>query len=462
MYRYILEDTRHVLPFNEPASKLVIGTSTLTFHHDEVLSQVFTAAKGGIKLGDTFQLAGQMYNISEDEPAFVYRDSLWFDTEFVRAFMERAEKSGKACQAAIFTDAKERAFTAYTLPLSSSFETVGTDAESGRPIAMVDMWYFPKGYSSEILPIAIDSESEPRGFYSVPDFMAQDKVEQLTHNLPKYGLLSIESWVHIFYASIIFGVFTRGYRFEEKVKHHNFLSLKLLWRGILEQKQVLTTSEAVKVGKDTVIDPSAIITGPTTIGARCNIGPGVVIDNCTIGDDVTVSQGCQLMLSTVANNCFLPFRASLFMSCLMSGTIIAQNTCLQMCVIGRDSFVGAGNTFTDFNLVGEADGRGGVVPRTIKASNIRGELEDVGQVVLGGAVGHNCRIGSGMIIFPGRMIESDVTLFASAQRRVISRDVRYEESDHHTLKVGEKAVQRQYPRQGERDERTDQHTWERW
>lgn len=41
MYRYILEDARHVLPFNEPAGKLVIGTSTLSFHHDEVFSQVF-------------------------------------------------------------------------------------------------------------------------------------------------------------------------------------------------------------------------------------------------------------------------------------------------------------------------------------------------------------------------------------------------------------------------------------
>ena len=29
MYRYILEDSRHVLPFNEPASKLIIGTATL-------------------------------------------------------------------------------------------------------------------------------------------------------------------------------------------------------------------------------------------------------------------------------------------------------------------------------------------------------------------------------------------------------------------------------------------------
>jgi hypothetical protein len=168
MYRYILEDARHVLPFNEPASKLVIGTATLSFHHDEIFSQVF---KGDLKLGDSFQLAGQMHNIREDEPAFVYRDSLWFDSEFVRAFIKRAQASGKACQAAIFTDEKERAFTAYTLPLSTTFETVATDAQSGRPIAMVDMWYFPKGYTKDALPIAIDSQSVPlrvlqcAGFY---------------------------------------------------------------------------------------------------------------------------------------------------------------------------------------------------------------------------------------------------------------------------------------------------------
>ena len=114
---------------------------------------------------------------------------------------------------------------------------------------MVDMWYFPKGFTKEILPIAIDSEAEPRGFYSVPDFMAQDKVEQLTHYLPKYGLLSIESWVHIFYASVIFGVFTRGYRFEERIKHHNFIALKLLWRGIIEHNQVLTTIRSRQSGQ---------------------------------------------------------------------------------------------------------------------------------------------------------------------------------------------------------------------
>ena len=102
------------------------------------------------------------------------------------------------------------------------------------------------------------------------------------------------------------------------------------------------------------------------------------------------------------------------------------------------------------------------MPRPIKATNIRGELESVGQVVLGGAIGHNCRIGSGMIIFPGRMIESDVTLFASAQRRVITRDVSYEESDHHAVRVAENAHIRQYPRQGETGDEAAVRTWEKW
>jgi len=118
--------------------------------------------------------------------------------------------------------------------------------------------------------------------------------------------------------------------------------------------------------------------------------------------------------------------------------IVAQNTCLQMCVIGRNTFVGAGSTFTDFNMFGN-------VP--IRATNRRGELEEVGQAVLGGAVGHNCRIGAGMVVMPGRMIESDVVLVASPQRRVINRNVTFAESDHHIY--GSQMHPRFFPQEGE-------------
>jgi carbonic anhydrase/acetyltransferase-like protein (isoleucine patch superfamily) len=169
---------------------------------------------------------------------------------------------------------------------------------------------------------------------------------------------------------------------------------------------------------------------------------------------VSIDSGCVVSLCTIGNNSFLPFRASLYLTAIMDSTIIAQNTCLQMCVIGRNSFIGAGTTFTDFNLIGNVvrhqDGHvSRTVPRPIGAANAALEIEDTGQTVLGGAVGHNCRVGAGMIVFPGRMVESDTLLFASPQRRVISRSIAFEESDHHYVKGGAEAHRRMYPRDGE-------------
>jgi carbonic anhydrase/acetyltransferase-like protein (isoleucine patch superfamily) len=131
-----------------------------------------------------------------------------------------------------------------------------------------------------------------------------------------------------------------------------------------------------------------------------------------------------LMLSVVGDGTFLPFRAALFMTTIMDNSMIAQNTCLQMCVVGRNTFIGAGSTFTDFNLV----------PTPIRALDGKDQLSRSNRPVIGSCVGHNCRIGSGMIVYPARTIESDVVLVASKERRVIDRNISYEESDHHRFK----------------------------
>jgi UDP-N-acetylglucosamine diphosphorylase / glucose-1-phosphate thymidylyltransferase / UDP-N-acetylgalactosamine diphosphorylase / glucosamine-1-phosphate N-acetyltransferase / galactosamine-1-phosphate N-acetyltransferase len=432
MLRYIIEDKRHIPPFNEPASELTIGLRPLKLHHEEVLLQHF---KQTPTLGNTFHDRSQVQTIQGE--AIVYSDNLWFDVEFLEYFMRQALKTKRACRAAFRAD--DPAFRTYTLPLTRGFER-GVD-DAGNAIYLADLWYFPNGYSREITPIVVPSDAEEMGFYSVPDFMTM-KQGDLTHYAPARAILSIESWVHVYFAGIIFSLFGRASRYVKQVKTHNFYSLKVLWRAIMEQKQLLSTSEVVRVGKGTVIHPTAVITGPAQIGDNCHIGPGVLIDNCTIGDNVSIDDGCVLMMSTVANGSFLPFRAALYLTAVMENTIIAQNTCLQMCVLGRNSFVGAGNTFTDFNLVEQ---------RPIRAASVNGDLEEVGQIVLGSAVGHNCRIGSGMVIFPGRMIESDVVLVASPQRRVISRNVAYEESDHLYVKGGT-THKRHYPRHVEEEE----------
>jgi hypothetical protein len=45
-------------------------------------------------------------------------------------------------------------------------------------------------------------------------------------------------------------------------------------------------------------------------------------------------------------------------------------------------------------------------------------------------VGHHCRIGADLTIYPARTIESDVVLARSDERAVIANNVSYEQSDH--------------------------------
>ncbi|MCA9885643.1 MAG: multidrug transporter [Anaerolineae bacterium] len=438
MYRYYIEDKNHVPPFNEPASELTIGTRPLKLHHAELITAVFGT---NIELGGVMESTRELTMVQGE--AIVYRDNLWFDQEFLEAFVKQARASRRACQAAF--SANDRAYKTYVVPLAQDIEyTVGPN---GQPIYLLQLWYFPDGYTQDITPIVISSEEHEIGFYSVPDFMTMEQGD-LTHFAPMRAVMSIESWVHVYFASIIFSNFARAGRLDRKIETSVFTSLRLLWRAVLEQKQILHASGAVEIGSNCAIDPSAIITGPAKIGNNVSIGAGAIIDNCTIGDNVTIDAGCALFQSTVANNCFLPFRAALYMTSLMENVIVAQNTCLQMCAIGRNSFIGAGSTFTDFNLLAQ---------KPIRASDRDGRLREVGQIVLGAGVGHNCRIGSGMVIFPGRMIESDVVLLASSQRRVIEYNVTYEESDHHFVTGGD-VHQRFYPRLGERIEPIED-TW---
>jgi UDP-N-acetylglucosamine diphosphorylase / glucose-1-phosphate thymidylyltransferase / UDP-N-acetylgalactosamine diphosphorylase / glucosamine-1-phosphate N-acetyltransferase / galactosamine-1-phosphate N-acetyltransferase len=419
MLKIILQSKRSIPPFNEPARDLRIQNKPLWLAQRDVLSrytQHETELPPGARLPKTH------------EACLVYRDNLYFDDFYLQAFLKEAAQRKHPSRAA-FT-MQDAAFREHILPLSCSYTRVGE-------FYLADLWYYPNGPEVDAEPLVIDLQSREIGYYHVPSYMASEQGD-LIYQVPLRSLIAIDSWVHIFIADMVFGLFGRGARFEDRLNKDPFFKLQVFGNAIFEGRQVLEASGVVQVGRNCVIDPTAIIHGPTTIGDNVTVGAGAVIENCIIGDNVNVSQGCQLMLSVIGDGTFLPFRASLFMTTIMDNSMVAQNTCLQMCVVGRNSFIGAGNTFTDFNLLSAP----------IKARDGNGDLRMSNRPVLGGCVGHNCRIGSGMIIYPARMIESDVILFANKERRVIDHDITFEESDHHHLLVGS-SHPRLYPRPGE-------------
>ena len=199
-------------------------------------------------------------------------------------------------------------------------------------------------------PLVIDLHAREIGYYHVPTYMA-DHSGDLLFQVPLRALIAIDSWVHVIMADIVFGLFARGARFEERLKRDPVFKLGILARALYEATQVLECSRLVQVGRNCVIDPRAVIHGPTIIGDNVIVNAGAVIENCIIGSNVNISQGVQLMLSVVGDGTFLPFGAGLFMTTVMENSMIAQNTCLQLSVVGRNTFVGAGSTFTDYNLI---------------------------------------------------------------------------------------------------------------
>jgi acetyltransferase-like isoleucine patch superfamily enzyme len=406
MLKIILHAHNQIMPFCESARELRIQNTPLWLRQRNVLAPYVTREME-LKQGERLQPVR--------EPTIVYRDNLFFDEFYINAFMEQAIKRNRPVRAAFRAD--DPAFREHALPLSTSYTPAGS-------LYLADLWYYPNGPMAGVEPLVIDMQAREIGYYHVPTYMG-DQSGDLVFQVPLRAMMAIDSWVHVFIADMVFGQFARGARFENKANEELSFKLKILGKAIYEGRQVLECSEAVQVGRNCVIDPSAVIKGPAIIGDNVTINAGAVIDNSIIGSNVNVGQGAQVMLSVVGDGAFLPFRASLFMTTMMENSMLAQNTCLQMCVIGRNTFIGAGSTWTDYNLI----------PTPIRARDGNGKLSISNRPVIGGCVGHNCRIGSGMIIYPARTIESDVVLAASAERRVIDRDITFDQSDHHHLRL---------------------------
>jgi carbonic anhydrase/acetyltransferase-like protein (isoleucine patch superfamily) len=401
MRRVVIQDDRHIYPFNEPARELRMLNKPLKVHQRDVL----------VKYCDLVIEYKSFDQIPKSDPSemLIHQDNLFFDQPFIDAFIAEARKRGRACRVAFSKD--DPAIAKHARYLQDGLVLQGG-------VYVANLWYFPRGIEDDPEPVVIDTQAVEMGNYHVPTYMADEKGE-IVYHVPRRAFLSIEHWYHIFLANTPFGIWAIGARFEAEAAKVS-TRLHLLWRAMIERKQALSTSALVVVGKNTQINPTARIQGPTYIGDNCTIGPDVMIQNSVIGNNVNLQQGVQVMLSVISDNCFLPFRAATYLTTLMERCVVAQNTCLQMCVIGRRTFIGAGTTFTDFNLV----------PKPIMAMR-NDRLETTGSSVVGGCVGHNCRIGAGLVIFPGRVIESDTVLVRSDARGVISKNVSYEQSDHH-------------------------------
>jgi len=409
MKRVIIRERTVIPPFGEPARDLRILNKPLWLLQRDILSPY---CRGALEVDSLAEIPD-----GPDE-LLVHRDNLFFNEQLIAEFIAQARRTGHACQIAFAQD--DKAIIKHTLPLQE-----GVRFDTRQKVYVADLFYYPHGTSEEPQPLVIETKPREMGYYHIPHYMAAKG--DLVFQVPLRAFLSIESWVHVFLANSPFGVFAWGRAQEELVetswKEKLAVSLTTLadrinpfgprWRN-----HFLSSRRLVKIGKNCSIDPTATIHGPTVIGNNVSIGAGVTITNSLIGDNVSIQQGAQVMLSVVSDRCFLPWNAAIFMTTLMDNSMIAQLSCLQMCVVGKNTFIGAGNIFTDFHLLNRPlqtyhQWKGAEKPT----------LVDIGLPVVGSAIGHNVKIGSGFVFYPARMVGSNTTLIYAAPDTVIGHNV---------------------------------------
>lgn len=428
MRKVIIRKPHHVAPFNEPAHALRILNKPLWQWQRELLAP---HCESEVVI-DSFQQVPQ-----EAAEMLVYSDNLWFDRPFLNAFLQEARSRHRPVRAAFRAD--DPAFLQQgLLKLTTSYEQRGD-------LYYVDLWYFPQGPTNQVEPVILASDAHKVGYYHIPTYMS-DREGDLVWWLPERAVCPIDTWVHVFFANIVFGVFSQAARFEKHSQDPGF-KLGARLRALVEGKPVQASSAYVKTGKNCRIDPGTVFRGPVVIGDNVTIGPGCVITQSLIGDNVTLTHGNHFHMCVLSDDCFFPWGARAYFTTFMENSSAAQNTSLEMSVIGRNSYIGGGTIFASFNLL-----------PTPLHSMVEHPLADADIPVLGGCVGHNCRLGSGLVIYPSRMIESDVVLIPSPTRRVIMKDIGYEESDHHAT-LSTTSHPRMYPREGEQDQDQVESSW---
>jgi bifunctional UDP-N-acetylglucosamine pyrophosphorylase / glucosamine-1-phosphate N-acetyltransferase len=124
----------------------------------------------------------------------------------------------------------------------------------------------------------------------------------------------------------------------------------------------------VRLGPDTVVEPSSFLRGATVIGERCVVGPLTTIIDCTLGNEVTVPHSYLTTCEVRDGATIGPF------AYLRPGTLLRERAKAGTFVEIKNSDIGEGTKVPHLSYLGDAD----VGPGTnIGAANVTANYDGV-------------------------------------------------------------------------------------
>ncbi len=185
----------------------------------------------------------------------------------------------------------------------------------------------------------------------------------------------------------------------------------LMLSGVTMVDPAATYVEAgVEVGADTVIYPNVHLSGRTVIGCGCTIEPGVIIRDCSIGDNVTIKSGSVLAESSVGADAAIGPMAH-----LRPGSDLGPHVKIGNFVETKKVVMGEGSKASHLTYLGDAEiGSGvniGCGTITCNYDGVRKHRTVIGDNVF---VGSDVQlvapvvVGSGSLIAAGTTVTIDV------------------------------------------------------
>jgi bifunctional UDP-N-acetylglucosamine pyrophosphorylase/glucosamine-1-phosphate N-acetyltransferase len=165
----------------------------------------------------------------------------------------------------------------------------------------------------------------------------------------------------------------------------------------------------VEIGQDTTIAPNTHLQGTTTIGARCEIGPGSMIRDSLVGD------GCAVRFSIIEESTLEDGVEMGPYSHLRPGSYLCDGVHIGNFAEVKASRLGRGTKMGHFSYIGDADVGAGV---NIGAGTITANYD--------GERKHRTTIGDGAFIGSDTMLVAPVNVGKGARTgagSVVNRDV---------------------------------------
>jgi carbonic anhydrase/acetyltransferase-like protein (isoleucine patch superfamily) len=376
MKAVILTTGRRISPFDDPVGECLVFDRPIQESLKETLGQAGA---------NHLQVQDEDSEISGDEASLVATDDLWVTVELAKAFVSTAKDMGRPGVLAI----PDGLLTQYT----EALQDLGRATVDGRACRIYPMAWLPAGEPRRLRkslasdfeglePILVEDRSKPLHF---PLHKALVPEGRLTLPLTDRAAVRICHWMHILRANQM-ALIAYG---------HSLLNpprVRLLWTLVKARSynrwRVMQT--LVRKGKDCDIHPSAIVEA-STLGNGVSVGAGAVVRLSYLADGVSVSDHAHVSASVLGRGASVS-RMAMLQGCVLYPGAETGHYGFQLCVIGRDTFLGGEVFLADFNAEGEVTVRhdGAVVP--------------AGTNLLGCAVGHDVRIFMGTVVDPGREI----------------------------------------------------------